>query len=305
MLAQAAAGPLDSPEYAYELKWDGMRILAGVRGPTLRLRSRNGLDAVSRFPELVALTECTDGAPLVLDGEIVRMVDGRPSFAALQTRIQARGGEDSRRLALAEPCALVLFDLLRDGERWLLEEPWERRRALLEHRVRTSEFVQVSPVWDDGRPVWQAACEHDLEGVMAKRRSGRYTPGRRSPAWLKIKRTDTLDVVVGGWTAGEGARGDTLGALLVGRPEGSALRFLSHVGTGFDAAALVDAAARLRPLETSRCPFLPVPIVNARPHWVRPTLVCEVQHQGWGGDGRLRAPVFIRWRPDKSPDEIG
>lgn len=296
MLATAADGPLDSPGYAYELKWDGMRVLAGLSGDELCLRTRTGIEAFTRFPELEALRRAVRPSRAILDGEIVRLVEGRPSFFALQRRIQASRTDDIARLAESEPVALLLFDLLHVDDCSILDQPWEARRRELEEVVAPSGPIQLSPVWDDGRSLWSVVLEQNLEGAMAKLRSGRYRPGQRTREWLKIKVTDTVDVFVGGWTEGTGARTGTVGALLLGEmiPEG--LNYVGHVGTGFDSAGLDEALRLLAPLEVPRSPFLSVPAANAPVHWVRPEYSCEVRHQGRSPEGRLRVPVFVRWR---------
>ena len=303
MLAQPAEGALDSPDFAYEVKWDGMRVIAGVDGDRLSLVTRNRIEAFPRFPELAALREALGCRSAALDGEIVRMVNGRPDFHALQSRIQLAEPREIRHLSTAEPAALILFDLLCcDGE-WLLNEPWETRRSRLEALVRQGETVQLSPVATDGRALWQTVTALGMEGVMAKRRSSRYAPGKRSPDWLKLKRTHTVDAVVGGWTEGSGSRADAFGALIVGCYEDGKLRCVGHVGTGFEAANYPEVIRLLAGIEVPNCPFGEVPEVNSPAHWVRPIAVCEVKHYGWTFDGVLRHPVFVRWRPDKPAAE--
>jgi len=303
MLARAADGPLDNPAYAYEIKWDGMRILAGVDGGRVSLRTRNGLEALPRFPELEGLGRRVAGGRTILDGELVTMRGARPDFWQLQQRIQASRVEHIHELANAMPAALIVFDVLRADDRWLLNEPWQERRRLLEQLVAEDETVQLSPVWSEGKALWSTVGKLDLEGVMAKLRSGRYTPGIRSAAWLKIKVQDTLDAVVCGWTEGTGERHSSLGALVLGRFEDSALRYIGRVGSGFGFAGLQETLDLLRPLESPVCPFSVRPVTNARVHWVRPVRVCEVRHQGWSADRRLRAPVFVKWRLDKPAEE--
>lgn len=304
MLARGADGPLDDPAYAYEMKWDGMRVLAGVRGPRWSLITRNALEAAPRFPELAVLLGAV-GNDAILDGEIITLRDGKPCFWTLQQRIQAHSPRTIEALAEQYPAALVLFDILRVGESWVVEESWTERRSRLEAAIVPTPEVMLSPVWDEGRHLWDTACRMDLEGVMAKLRSGRYTPGARSLAWRKIKIEASVDVVVGGWTEGAGERRGLPGALLVGRPGPGGLEYLGHVGSGFDAAELAEALTLLRPLDTATCPFRPEPRTNAPAHWVRPQHICEVTHQGWSAEGHLRAPIFHRWRPDKLPETLG
>jgi len=305
MLAQAAAGPLDSADYAYEVKWDGMRVLVGADGDRLTFRTRNNLEAADRFPELAALREALKPRRAVLDGEIVRLVDGRPSFDSLQHRIQASNPYDIRRLAVAEPAALILFDLLRLEDEWLVDRPWEERRRALEAALTPGPLVQLSLVVPDGRALWESVGALGLEGVMAKRRNARYSPGQRSPAWLKIKQQKTVEAVVGGWSEGTGSRASALGALIVGAyDDDHKLVPIGRVGSGFDQQGLIETLSALQEIEIPTCPFLVRPDSPTRAHWVRPDLVCEVRYQNWSADNNLRFPVFVRWRPDRSAADI-
>ncbi|HEU4752094.1 MAG TPA: non-homologous end-joining DNA ligase [Armatimonadota bacterium] len=303
MLAQPAEGPLSAPEYAYEVKWDGMRVLCAVDGDQISFHTRNRIEAFTRFPELAPLRDAVRSRRAILDGEIVRLVDGKPNFNSLQRRIQLSNPRDIQRMAEAEPAALVLFDLLRAEDQWLLEQPWEARRDRLERELEVSPAIQLSPVWPDGRPLWQTAVALGLEGVMAKRRASRYLPGKRSPAWLKIKTSLTVEAIVCGWTDGSGARGDSLGALVLGCLQDGELVHIGRSGSGFDQDTLSEALRLLRPLATPECPFGFCPETETRAHWVRPDLVCEVRFSGWTNDRKLRFPVFLRWRPDKPPAE--
>ncbi|MCA1596037.1 MAG: DNA ligase [Chloroflexi bacterium] len=287
LAAVGSAEDLASPGRRYELKWDGMRVIAGVHGREWRLRTRNALEAQQRFPELVEIVGAAACPRLILDGEIVCLDEqAKPSFQRLQQRIQAAGGAAVRALADRYPSRLVLFDILQEGDEWLTSRPWEERRKRLESAILPSRSIELSPVWESGEDLWQAVCRLGMEGVMAKSADGLYLPGRRSPSWRKIKRVETLDVVVGGWTEGAGQRSDSMGALMVGMPSPGGLQFMGHVGTGLDP------------------PFVPTPVPNAPAHWVEPCFVCEVRHHGQTTAGSLRAPVFVRWRPDLSPTDL-
>jgi bifunctional non-homologous end joining protein LigD len=304
MLAQAAEGPLEAADHAYEVKWDGMRVMVGVEDGRLSLLTRNRIEAATRFPELSRIGEQVRAPQAILDGEIVRLVNGKPNFGSLQLRIQAANPRDIRNMAEAEPAALILFDLLRAEDECLLNRPWEERRRRLEALVDPSPTLQISPVWPNGRVLWETVSSLGMEGVMAKRRSARYTPGKRTPAWLKIKACQTVDAVVGGWTEGTGSRSDTLGALILGLPVDGHFVYIGRVGTGFDMPGLEQAVTLLRAIETPDCPFLGRPDTDRRPHWVQPHLVCEVKHLGWSNDARLRFPVFLRWRPDRHSSSL-
>jgi bifunctional non-homologous end joining protein LigD len=310
MLAVPGEVPTE-PGWGYEFKWDGVRAIAYVTGDAARLLSRNDLDVTRCYPELADLAELLEGHRAVLDGEIVSLDRaGRPSFGLLQSRmhVQRPGPALLRRV----PVAYFVFDLLHlDGES-LLAEPYRRRREALarlglDGGSRSIAVPRWWPGWPgDGEAVLAAAREHGLEGVVAKRLDSRYQPGRRSHSWVKTALTRTMDVVVGGWKAGEGNRSGTVGSLLVGaHDEHGRLRYLGHVGTGFTRRVLADLYSRLSALETVTDPFAgDVPREHTPDvRWVRPRLVGEVSYRGVTQDGRLRAASWRGLRPDKSPTE--
>lgn len=281
-----------SDDWAYEMKWDGYRAIATVRDGTVSYRSRNGLDFTSTYPELGELADAVaDGS--VLDGEIVALdPKGRPSFELLQGH--------------KVPVRFFVFDALRlDGES-VTALPYDERRDRLEAAVRESVVIKVPG--DAGTDLTEALATSStlgLEGVMAKRRDSPYREGKRSRDWIKLKHAHTQEVVVGGWRDGKGARADTVGSLLLGIPDGDVLRYVGRVGTGFSDSELTKLRARLDRLARQTSPLDDVPREDARDaHWVTPTLVGEVIYAEVTSDGRLRAPAWKGWRPDKSPDEV-
>lgn len=291
--------------WCYELKWDGMRVIAGIHDGEWRMVTRNRLDARRRFPELAGLTMASAASRAIFDGEIVCLdAQGKPAFERLQQRMQASGTAWIGRLAEQYPTRLVLFDLLSERDEWLTSRPWRVRRDRLERLVEPCGAIELSPVWDSGDELWTAVCGLNLEGVMAKRCLSPYLAGRRSMDWRKIKRAQTVEVVVGGWTEGEGQRRESVGALMIGVPTPEGLSFVGHVGTGLDQSSLMDARQRLAPFEVVAPPFVGRPHPNAPAHWVEPRFVCEVKHHGETASGSLRAPVFVRWRPDRSPSDL-
>ncbi|CAM2783363.1 non-homologous end-joining DNA ligase [Saccharomonospora xinjiangensis] len=305
----AVAGTLPDPEhdteYAYEFKWDGVRALARVEGGRATFHSRRGDDISAAYPELRPLGEHLGGTKVWLDGEIVAMRDGRPSFAALQNRIHA-GEQHARRLSRQHPVTYLVFDLLHLDGRSCLGLPYRLRRRLLERLDISGEHWQVPPSFTGGGDaVVEAAAEQGLEGVIAKRLDAPYRPGERSRSWVKITDLLTSEVVIGGWRPGEGRRSGTFGSLMLGIPDGEGLRYVGQVGTGFDDATLRSLAARLRRLERRRTPFTtPLPKNRAAgAHWVSPKLVGEVAFKAWTDEGRLRAPTWRGLRPDRDPEE--
>ncbi len=297
MLASFAERPPAGSEWVFEPKWDGYRAIVTVRGGGARLTSRNGNDLTDRFADAArAVAHAVRTPSAVLDGEVCALDDaGRSSFGLLQ-----QGG-----------CliVLVLFDLLEvDGEP-LVELPLEERRARLERVLDPrAGGVLVSPQFDDGEALLDAARAQGLEGVVAKRLGSRYQPGRRSPDWRKVKLRAEQELVIVGYTRGKGRRGSSLGALVVAVNEAGGLRWAGNVGTGFtdeEAARLVE---RLRPLSRGTSPLAETPrmprVAKGDVAWVEPELVADVRFAEWTSEGRLRAPVYVGLREDKAAAEV-
>jgi bifunctional non-homologous end joining protein LigD len=214
---------------------------------------------------------------------------------------------EARRLADQDPVVYLIFDLLYLDGRWLLELPYSDRRQLLDGLELEGAHWRTPPVLrGSGATALRGSQRRGQEGIIAKRRSSRYLPGRRSPDWVKIKNIRTQEVVVGGWRPGQGRRDGTIGSLLLGLPSEEGLRYIGNVGTGFTEDALADLMTRLRKLSRRTSPFADaVPNVIAREaHWVSPRLVGEVRFTEWTGDGRLRHPSWRGVRPDKQVSEI-
>lgn len=305
----ATTGELPTgPEWAYELKWDGVRALAVISQDGIRLYARSGAEITKAYPELadlgaaLAALGVTDA---VLDGEIVVLdATGRPSFPALAERMHVRDLQRARQLAVAYPASYMIFDVLRANGTDIAGVPYVRRRDWLESlapRLSESGRWVVPPRFADGAATLAAAKELELEGVVAKRLSSTYRPGVRSPDWIKIKHDKTGDYVIGGWRPGR----RELGALLVGTAVPGGLRYRGRVGGGISAWAERDLLARLAALHTPESPFAqPLPREDARgARYTRPELVVEVRYGSITPDGRLRFPRFVRLRPDKSPEE--
>src|SRR5690349_19249945 len=216
MLATAAPVPPRGPGWAFEFKWDGVRAVVAAAGDAVRLTSRLGNDVTAGYPELAGLAALTDGRPVLLDGEIVTLdAAGRPNFGLLQDRMHVR--HPTPELQARIPVSFYAFDLLFLDGASLLAAPYDERRARLAELTPAGR-VLVPPSFTvvGGDQLLGIALWHGLEGVVAKRRTARYEAGRRSPAWLKTALSHTQEVIVGGWTAGEGRRVRTFGSLLLG-----------------------------------------------------------------------------------------
>ncbi|MFJ9846995.1 non-homologous end-joining DNA ligase [Kitasatospora sp. NPDC101155] len=296
----ATAGTLPSgPGWTGEVKWDGARAVAYIpEAAPVRLLGRRGTDFTQRFPEVAeALTEVR-GRPLILDGEIVVMRDGTPSFAALQSRIHRTRPAAVLAAAATTPALYIAFDLLHLGDRSLLAEPYARRRELLEDLALDRPGLRVPPTWDSVAEAYGWTREHKLEGVLAKRTDSLYAPGTRSRDWIKLKHLRVADVVVGGWLPG-GPGSDTVRAVLVGveAEPGGRLLYVGSVGTGFSGAERRALAAALRRLAIPVSPFtasgkgLGLP-PGTEVRFVRPELHAEVEFLELTDRGLLRQPVW-------------
>jgi len=303
MLATRAVNPAElptGPEWVFEVKWDGVRVLAETTGDRLRLLSRNERDVTLAYPELAGLVGL-QGA--LLDGEVVALVDGVPSFAALAERMHVRDVARARALARQLPVSYVVFDVLRLYGVDLTRRSFDERRATLE-RLELPARVQLSPVYPDGGDLWRVTREHGLEGVLAKRRASTYQPGRRSADWIKAAHRRTRAAVVGGWRD-ESTGSGRLGAVLLGAPDAvGGLRYLGRAGSGLTARLARYLARALTPLAEQASPFAePVPAVDARgTHWCAPGVVVDVGYLARTPSGRLRHPVVRGIRDDCTVD---
>ncbi|MGV8881331.1 MAG: ATP-dependent DNA ligase [Rhodoglobus sp.] len=296
----------DTSEWGFEMKWDGIRAIASVVGGSLTVTSRNGIDITGSYPELAELLDLVDGDAIV-DGEIVAMDKaGRPSFGVLQTRMKLTKAAEVAAAAAKTPALFFVFDLVsRDGES-VTSKPWTERRALLESVVEPGTSVQVPPVFDgDAEAAFATSRQLGLEGIMAKRRTSDYLPGKRSTSWLKLRHNLAQEVVIGGWRPGSGARAHRIGSLLMGIPEEGGLRYIGRVGSGFTDRELDALASRLSRIERMTSPFVDLPTdVAASAHFVTPKLVGEVSFSEWTRSGNLRHPVWKGWRTDKTVDDV-
>ena len=294
--------PRDEARYAWELKWDGVRAVAYIGTGGVRLMSRNDKDMTATYPELAVLSGMIP-VPAVLDGEIVAFADGRPDFGRLQARMHVR--RPSGRLLAAVPVCYYVFDLLHIGPESLLPAPYTQRRVRLDELRLGTGPVHTPPSWQGGAAVRHASIEQGLEGIVGKPLSSRYHPGGRRD-WIKIKNVRHHDVVIGGWTPGEGRRRTMIGSLLLGVYHDHGLVYVGNVGTGFTDAMLADLAAMLRPLARSASPFdtdVPPPFSRTA-RWVDPDLVGEVAYLQQTPDGYLRHPSWRGLRPDKHPENV-
>ncbi len=297
MLATPGALPI-GPEWLYEVMWDGIRVLAEVRDDALRLTTPDGRDVTTYFPELADLV--TVVPDVVLDGEIMLLDRGVPSFAALTGRLQ---GAVPAAVAAARPVTYMVFDVLRlYGVELAGRELAERRATLERMDLTAAPAVAVSPTYTDGAALLAATAQQGMAGVVAKRRTDPYEAGVRSAGWVEVAHRRTTTCVVGGWVPDRGR----ISALLLGVPDGPGLRYLGRVESGL-AVDAVQRAIELRLVPAVAPPFRdPLPrSAAAGARWCAPALVVEVGHQGERSDGSLQGLVLRGIRDDVSPNAAG
>jgi bifunctional non-homologous end joining protein LigD len=293
MLAASSSGFSDGGDYAYEPRWEGLRVLAGLESSQLLLRAGTGQEASFWFPESAEIRRAAQPDWVLLDGEMVFLAGDRVDASPLKTRLRSADAAEVATLAAAHPAVFVVYDILRIGDSWLLDVTWEERRGILERTVVENESVRVSPTFAEGREAHLHARALGMEGVTGRRLRGRYLPGQRSREFLNIRPLEEFDVMICGWTE---ARAGNAPTLLLGRPDERGYLYVGHTAAGLEAEALGRLHAELRRRETAETPFVSPPRLSAAwhpPRWVRPQIGCRVRHHGWSEAGRLRAPVLI------------
>src|SRR5271155_2082659 len=307
MLATPVEKPFDDPDWLFEIKWDGYRAVSFLQDGKVRLVSRNQNELTREFPELHELSKLIKATNAVLDGEVVALDEqGRASFSLMQQRTGIRKG--GRRVGARRELQIVyyLFDLLYLDGYDLRRVPLEQRKQALAQIVAPSELARYSDHFPQGLALFDVAKQKGLEGILAKKRDSHYEE-RRSREWLKIKVTQTVDCVVGGYTDPEGSR-QYFGSIVLGLYDKKGrLIHVGQAGTGFNQAMLKEIWQVLKELETNRNPFYG-DVDAAHVHWVKPERVAEIKFTEWThetveGGMKLRAPVFLGLREDKDPKE--
>jgi len=291
MLATLSAEIPTGPSWVFEEKYDGIRALAYRTKKKVRLWSRNQLDLTAGFPHIADAVAALPGGDLVLDGELV-MFDpkGVSRFQLLQRR--GSGGRS----------AYAVFDVLQRDGASLLTRSLKDRRAALDALLGAGGVLRLSRrLGKNGAAAYATARTKSWEGIIAKDETSIYEPGVRSRSWLKVKVRKESEFVIGGFTAPAGSRAH-LGALLVGLYDGDRLRYTGKVGSGYTGESLADLATRLGPIRSSASPFADAPAMKDAT-WVKPKLVAQIAFAEWTADDKLRQPVFLGLRRDKSPRE--
>jgi bifunctional non-homologous end joining protein LigD len=299
MMARSGTLPPDEQKWGFEVKWDGIRTICFLDHGHISLQGRNFTDFTPRYPEVRELARELGARRLILDGEVVAFDEqGRPSFERLQSRMHLASDSAVRRRMRDTPVTYVIFDLLYLEGHSTVSLAYEQRRELLE-TLELEGAAWRAPAYHRGEGSALLAATRDLgiEGVIAKRLDSTYAPGQRTSAWVKVKNVCEQDVVIGGWTPGEGGRASTLGALAVGVYEDGKLSYAGKVGTGFTEQTLALVQRELDPLRAEKSPF-----EGRQPpkgtKFVEPKLVARVELREWTRSGTMRAPSFKGLRDD-------
>ncbi|HVP71321.1 MAG TPA: DNA ligase D [Gemmatimonadaceae bacterium] len=304
MLATLTEQPFTRTDWLFEIKYDGVRVIAERRGDDVRMFGRSGEDITARYPEIAGAIAALAVPNLVLDGEIIAFDDsGRPSFGRLQKRMLLSKPRDIAAAMARVPVRAVFFDCLALEGHDLRKLPLRDRKELLARALPPAGIVQSADhVAAPGEAFYEAASERGLEGIIGTRVDSAYT-GRRAPEWVKIKCQKRQEFVIGGWTEPRGS-GRHFGALHVGVFEDGRLRHVTRVGSGFDDAFQDKLWPQLESLARKDSPFGDTGPNTRVDHWVEPRLVCEVRFTEWTADEGLRHPIFLGMRDDKKPEDV-
>lgn len=299
MLSESTNKPPKGEQYIYEVKWDGIRALISLEDGQMRIRTRNQHDVTAQFPELLVPEKAFRANTALFDGEIVCLdKSGKPAFKTVISRMMATGETNILKLSKSTPVYCYLFDCLYLDGRPLIHEPLLRRKEWLKDAIRHDTPYRVSEFIEDGDSLFEAAREHNLEGIMAKVRDSKYLPGRRSENWLKVKIRNTCECVVIGYNPGTGERSQTFGGLHIAERLEGKLVYRGKVGTGFDDALLKSVSKRLKELDETAKPISNKVMDEKTSKWVTPTIVAEISYASLTPDKMFREPVFVRLRPD-------
>jgi len=294
MLCTLTKDPVTDPDYLFEVKWDGYRIISYVNKGSVRMDSRSALDYTKKYPLVVkALKDLKKD--MVLDGEVVVFnKEGLPDFDALQLY----NGHDS-------PISYCVFDLLWLNGYNLMHLPLTDRKEMLRNIVKGNKILKFSESFYDGEALYQHMLDKNLEGIVAKKKESDYLPGVRSYEWLKIPTRKRQEFVIGGWA--ESQNGRAFRSLLFGAYEGKKLKWIGRSGGGYKQKEMPGILKQLKALEIEESPFenQVLDTKSARTHWVKPDLVANFEFATWTKSGRIRKPAtFLGFRKDKKARQV-
>jgi bifunctional non-homologous end joining protein LigD len=309
MLASPVDKAFNNKDWVFEIKWDGVRAIMFKENHAIRFQSRNGNDITHKYPEILKALELNwaDVNSTIIDGEIVVLdKNGVPNFQGHQRRMNIQNNREIEILSKEIPATYYVFDILYHNGKDIKRSSYLERRQILSQILPINDRVKISDyVEEKGLDLWKHTRELNLEGVVAKRKASVYQAGIRSRDWLKVKSIITQDCVVVGYTKGLGNRERYFGSLLMAVYDSSQkeFRFVGHTGSGFDYKTIDITHSRLQKLITNSMPIDHLPYMNRPTTWVKPVLVAEVKFAGWTKEGIMRAPIFLRLREDKNPED--
>ena len=291
--------PFSAKGWTFEPKIDGTRCIAHVHNGVILLQNRRLVDITYRYPEIVK--SLAKGSDCILDGEIAVLTGVLPDFSALAMREHQTRKMKIDYLSEAQLASYIVFDILSFGGDEVMDKPLTERKKILNEELEEDDVVSIIDSFpEDGEAYFRATVKLGLEGIMAKKESSAYRPGIRSSDWIKIKRSLTVDMVVGGYIPGKGNRESFFGGLLVGAYDQGNLVYVGRVGSGFSEKELETVTKSFQPV--SKSPFSNPPTTTGV-IWLKPEIVVEVTAMEVTHDGHLRAPVFLRLREDKEPQD--
>ena len=288
-----------SSDHVYEIKWDGIRALVKVEDGQVSIKSRNQNDITKQFPELHSVDKAFRVTNGLFDAEIVCLdKEGKPEFKKVINRLMSTGEATIQKLSKTNPAYCYIFDCLYLDGRSLINDSLLKRKEWLKDSVRSDTAYRVSEVVEDGESLFVAAKEHGLEGIMAKKKEGKYLPGKRSDLWLKIKVRNSRECVILGYNPGKGDRSVTFGGLHIAEKIGEELIYRGKVGTGFDQSTIKEISKLIKGLKEVK-KFIKVKVMDEKTSiWVEPKLFAEISFASFTPDKMFREPVFVRMRPD-------
>ena len=311
MLAETGQEPFDDPNYIWEWKYNGIRILAHKDGSSASLQGRSGADFTAQFPELADIAKLITVDHAVIDGEVVSLgKNGLPEFNRIQNRIGKHEPMVIQNVAKQFPAVYMVFDILEVDNFDLkaggaAQATLMQRKEILQKAVIPNEVVKLSP-WIDtnGKELREQAVRLNQEGVMAKTKSGLYVPGGRNSDWLKLKVPKFKNFVICGYTKGTGWREGSVGAIVLGYPQDGKLSYVGCAGSGFTAKQVEDMFYDLENIRTGVNPFDPGTKIPNLETWVRPELVVTIKYFDITKDGQLIWPIFQKMRPDLKVEDL-
>ncbi|WP_054693160.1 non-homologous end-joining DNA ligase [Syntrophomonas palmitatica] len=278
----------DNADFLYQFKWDGVRMLAVLEGDSVKLINKRGHERTLQYPELQKLPQLVKARQAILDGEIVVLKGGRPSFPTVMRRDQASQAKTIEHLQYMLPVNYMVFDLLSIDNELLLDRPLEYRQEKLRQKVTNQDFLQLVEDFPQGVALFNSVCAMGLEGIVAKHRQSRYIAGKKHRDWLKIKCRLKQNCLIGGYTL----RGQVVNALLLGVYQDDRFIFVGRAGSGLNSEQQEILSSGLPPLRCDKSPFDNLTRPPAGGYFVEPRLGARIEFQEWTEEMSLRSPVI-------------